>query len=477
MVIMQTKVNTFFHTVFFLFMVSCSPAVVKMNAPKILAPEGLGANGKSTDISKIQWKSYFKDPFLVALIDSAIAHNQELKIFQQEIEIKGAEIKSLKGEYLPTMNLALGAGVEKAAQFTRNGAVDEQLHIIEEQPIPKPLQDYQLGVMASWEVDIWRKLRNAKDAATFRYLASIVGKNLLVTKLVSEVADTYYELLALDNLLAIVNQNLVLQSSAVNSVKLQKNAARASQLAVNRFEAQLLKTKNLQYELKQKITEAENKISLLTGSAPKGISRNLSSFLEFDLDSLQASVPAELLENRPDLKQAELELLASNLDVAVAKANFYPSLSIRARMGYNAFNPEFLLNPQSILYNLTGDIIAPLVNRNAIKAKFMAANAKQIQALTFYEQMVLNAFIDVQNNLAKINNYQASLKVKAQEVDILYKSVSIATNLFNNARADYVEVLLTQEEALDAKLELYEIKAKTLKSRISLYRALGGGWN
>jgi outer membrane protein TolC len=258
-------------------------------------------------------------------------------------------------------------------------------------------------------------------------------------------------------------------------VKQQKEMARVTQLAVNRFEAQLLNTQNLQYEIKQSIVEAENRINFLTGRFPESINRKSDSFNELTIDSIQSGVPSQLLINRPDVRQAELELAAANLDVKVARANFYPSFGIKAGMGFQAFDPAFLINPESILYNLTGDLIAPLINRNAIKAAYNTANAKQIQAVYNYEQTILNAYIDVQNQLAKLKNYSNSYQTKNQEVKILMQSVNIANSLFNSARANYGEVLLTQREALESKVELTEIKMKQLNAKVNIYRALGGG--
>jgi multidrug efflux system outer membrane protein len=439
-------------------------------------PETYIQSSDSVNIADMNWREYFKDENLIALIDTALHNNQELNIMLQEIAISQYEVLARKGEYLPSVNVGVGLGMEKEGRYTRHGAVDEQLHIREGHEFPDPLGDFEIGAYGSWEVDIWRKLRNAKDAAATRYLASVEGNKFMVTNLVAEIAETYYELMAYDNLLQTINQNVDIQSNALRIVKLQKESAKVSQLAVNRFEAQLLKTTNLQYEIKQRIVEAENRLNYLSARYPQSITRGSAAFLDIPLDSLQVGVPAQLLANRPDLRQAELELAASKLDVKIAKANFYPSLDIRAGVGLNAYNPKFLINPYSILFNLAGDMVAPLINKNGIKAAYYTANAQQLQAVFHYEQAILKAHVDVMNQLARIENYSKSFEVKSSEVELLNQSVNIASNLFNSARADYVEVLLTQEETLEAKLELIEVKGKLLQSKVNLYRALGGGW-
>jgi outer membrane protein TolC len=185
-----------------------------------------------------------------------------------------------------------------------------------------------------------------------------------------------------------------------------------------------------------------------------------------------------LLANRPDIKRAELDLAAARLDIKVARAQFYPSLGISAAFGYNAFNPSYLLRtPESMLYSVAGDLVAPLVNKNAIKATYYSANARQIQAVYNYERTILNAYIEVANQLSKINNLQSSYDLKTKEVDALMLSITISNDLFKSARADYMEVLLTQRDALESKFELIETKKAQMNAMVNIYQALGGGWN
>jgi outer membrane protein TolC len=194
-------------------------------------------------------------------------------------------------------------------------------------------------------------------------------------------------------------------------------------------------------------------------------------------DSIQTGIPSQLLVNRPDIRQTELALAEAKLDVKVARANFYPSFKITAAAGFQAFNPTLLFNPKSLVYNMAGDLVAPMINRNAIIANYYITNAKQIQAVYNYEKTILNAHIDVLNELSRMNNFARSYEIKAKEVDILNQSVGISNSLFQSARADYMEVLLTQREALESKIELIEIKLKQMNAKVQIYRALGGGWN
>ncbi|WP_281752984.1 TolC family protein [Neptunitalea chrysea] len=457
---------------------SCKVPEVVQKSENINLPDQYGQEeNDSTTVSLAPWKEYFKDPYLQDLITEALDNNQELSMTLQEIEIARSEVKAKKGEYLPSVGLKAGAGVDKKARYTSLGASEATTDIRPGEEMPEPLQDYLFGAYATWEVDIWKKLRNSKKAAVSRYLASVEGKNFVVTNLVAEIASSYYELLALDNELKIVNQNIKIQTNALKVVKLQKEAAKVTELAVKKFEAELLNSKSLQYNVKQEITVAENKINFLLGRYPQPIQRDSGVFLNVLPESLQKGIPSDLLQNRPDIRQAEMELAASKLDVKVAKARFYPSLGISANIGYQAFNPKYLLDtPESLMYSIGGDILAPLINRNEIKATYIAANAKQIQAVYKYEQTVLNAYIEVANQLSKIDNLSKSYELKSQQVDALSKSISISGVLFKSARADYMEVLMTQRDALETKFELIETKMQQLSAMVQVYRVLGGGW-
>ena len=442
-------------------------------------PEAYGNSTTAQDTintGKVKWKQYFTDPYLTELIDTALANNQELNITLQEIQIAQNEIRARKGEYLPFLGLRGGADATKASRNTTQGALEHNIDIVPGKENPEPLQNYMIGAYANWEIDVWGKLHNAKKAAVSRYLSSVEGKNFMVTNLIGEIADTYYELLALDNQLAIVKQNIQIQTNALEIVKLQKESARVTELAVRRFQAQVLDTQSLQYGIQQKITEAENRINFLIGRFPQPVKRSTETFSNLTPALVNAGIPSQLLENRPDIKQAELDLAAAKLDVKVAKARFYPSLSISAGIGYQAFDPSFIVKPQSLIYSIAGDLMAPLINRNAIKATYYSANSKQIQAIYNYERTILNAYIEVANQMAKIDNMKKAFDLKSQQVDALNQSVDISNDLFTSARADYMEVLMTQRDALDSKFDLIEAKMQQMNAMVNIYRALGGGW-
>jgi multidrug efflux system outer membrane protein len=455
---------------------SCKVPQISNQVENKSMPGSYGNTTDSTNVAATQWRSYFADKDLVNLIDTALKNNQELRITLQDIEIARNDVRLRQGQLSPTVGASLGLGVEKVGRYTSQGAGDAST-VIDGREIPDPLMDYSAKIYANYEVDIWKKLHNAKKAAVTRYLSSMEGRNFMQTNLVAEVANDYYELVALDNELAIVKQTIQLQQNALEIVKIQKEAMRVTELAVQKFRAEVLSSQSLEFDIQQQITESENKINFLLGRYPQEITRNNKDFLNLVPAAVRTGIPSQLLENRPDIKQAELELVAAKLDVKVARAEFYPSFGISAAFGLQAFNPSYLVKlPESILYALAGDLAGPLVNKNGIKAEFNSANARQLQAMYNYERTILNAYMEVSTQLSNINNLEKSYGLKSKEVDALNKSIEISNDLFRSSRADYFEVLMTQRDALESKLELIKTKKEQLNAVTNVYRNLGGGW-
>jgi multidrug efflux system outer membrane protein len=480
---MKKKINIIYLFVLFMSTLSgCKNSEMTVRGERNEVPENfngfLNPQKDTVSSANVKWRDYFSDPYLVALIDTALINNQEMNIMLQEIEIARNEIRAKKGEYLPTVFGAVGAGVDKSARYTRYGALEDNIQIEPGTDFPEPLQDYVIGIHADWEIDIWHKLRNAKKAAVSRYLSTIAGKNFMVTNLVSEISNEYYELLSFDSQLKNIDQNINIQSNALNIVRQEKNAGKVTELAVRRFEAQLYSTQSLKYIIQQEIIEKENNINFLVGRFPQPVLRSGTEFNDIVPNSISQGLPSQMLDNRQDIKQAEFNLKAQKIDVKVARARFYPTVGISAGIGLQAFNPTYLIkSPESILFSLAGDLVAPLINRNAIKADYYGANAKQLQSVFEYEKTILSAYIEVTNQLSKMDNLKKSYEFKSLEVDALNKSIVISNTLFKSARADYLEVLLTQEEAIESQFELIEIKKQQLHAVVNTYKALGGGWN
>jgi multidrug efflux system outer membrane protein len=439
-------------------------------------PESFGSTTDTVSSATINWKTFYSDKYLVKLIDTALVKNYDVLISLQKIKAAQSDVLFNKGAILPSVSGVATAGVRRFGLYTMDGAGNATTDITPGELVPFNLPDYLVGLQTSWEVDVFGKLKNQKKAAVSRVLSSEAMKNVVITNLIAEIANSYYELIALDQSIAIIDKNITIQENALEMVIFMKEAAASNELAVKQFKAQLLNIKAMKVEVQKQITEIENKINFLIGSYPQKIERQ-TSFTTSNLPSeIQFGIPSALLQNRPDIRMAEFELIASKSDVSSAKAQFYPNLTITGGMGYQAFKPNLLFNPQSVAFNLIGGLTAPLLNRSAIKASFNKAHAYQVEALYSYQSTILNAYLEVNTEMARNNNLKELLKLKTEETLELNNSIEIASDLFKFGRANYIEVLTVQQNALQAELDLIETQKKQFQTTVNIYKALGGGW-
>ena len=430
----------------------------------------------STNSAVLPKDAFYNDPFLMDLIGQTLNGNQELKILSEEINIACNESYARSGEYRPFVTLGSGAGFDKVGRHTREGAVEDQLLVTDGTEFPEPLGDFLVGANVSWEIDIWKRLRNSQRAAAMRYLGTQEGRNFIVTRVVAEVAENYYELLGLDNRQLTLQATVEIQQRSLIVAKSRKAAGRATELAVRRFEAEVEKNISELSLIRQEIVEAENRINYLAGRYPQPVQRITGEFVDLNLGTLGSGVPSELLQNRADIREAERQVAAAGLDVEVARARFYPSVSLSAGLGWKAFSTGYLFRtPESLVYSLANEVVGPLINKRAIQADYRSANAAQLQAIYAYQQTVLEAHIEVVNQITKVENYRQSIIAKKRQLDALAASVDVANKLFQNARAEYVEVLLAQRELMEARMSLIDIKMEQLSAVVNAYQALGGG--
>ena len=449
------------------------------NDAALLVMDGMGADPVAISLENsacLPHSAFYNDPYLLGLIQQALTGNQELRILGEEIRIASNEAYARSGEYRPFVDVGVGAGIDKPSRYTREGAVEEQLEVAPGKGFPEPLPNFLVGANISWEIDIWNKVRNAQRAATMRYLGTREGRNYVVTRLVAEVAESYYDLLALDSRRQILDKTIEIQLASREAAQAKKDAGRGTELAIQRFQAEIEKNQAEIAVILQEIVENENRINFLVGRYPHPIDRVNVEFIDLNLNTLSAGVPSQLLQNRADIRQAEREVAAAGLDVRVARARFYPSLDLTGGVGWNAFNTGFLFrSPESLMYGVAAELVGPLINKRAIQAAYSSANAVQLQSIYKYQQTVLEAHIEVVNYITKVENYHRSIESKKQQLRSLEASVDAATKLFQNARAEYVEVLLAQRELMEAKTQVVEIKRQQLTAIVNAYQALGGG--
>jgi multidrug efflux system outer membrane protein len=456
-------------------LLGCAPKPT--TAPEQTLPATFDAaaqTGPST--GQLPWRSYFRDPRLVALIDEGLENNLDLAMAVQRIEQTRAGVTLTTGAMLPRVEAVVGAGVRKFGRYTMDGAGNASTNIAPGRPVPTHLPDFNVGLQASWEADVWGRLRNRRKAARAEFLASVEGAHLVRTTLVADIATAWYELQAVDHIRDVVARSIASQERALDVVRLQREAGRASVLAIQQFEAQLAETRALDVELAQQAKALENDLNTLLGRFPTPIDR--SAPLSFEpIPAVAEGLPSELLQLRPDVRQAEHQVAAAKFAVAAARAEFFPRLTLSAGIGLQAFNPAYLVRlPESIAYSVAGGLVAPLVNRKGIRASFQWADAAQLEAMYNYQQVVLNAFAEASTSLADLQTTEQLVLHTQSQKAAVERSVATADLLFRAGRAMYLEVLLAQQAALGADLALIEAWRRQRLASVTVYKALGGGW-
>lgn len=435
----------------------------------------------TASIASIPLKTFFTDAPLQQLIDTALQNNFDLQIALQRINTAQAALVFAKNAWLPSLDISASAGVDKYADYTLNGVgnFDTNLspNIDKNQRIPTPTPEYFLGLRSSWEIDLWGKLKQRKKAAYARLLASEKGRQLVTTLLVSQVAGMYYELVALDNELNIVRKNISLQQKAVETINIQKAGGRATELAVQQFTAQLLSTQSMEYNIRQQIVQTESQLNRLLGRFQQPIVRTGDVFAQPLRVNVKTGIPAAMLLRRPDIQQAELELIAAKSDVNAARKAFLPSFNITPYAGLNAFNASLLFQaPSSIAYGIVGGLTAPIFNKQQLNTQYKQAGATAIASFYEYQKTIVNSYQEVVTALNQVENQQAINRLKEKEVTVLQEAVATSQDLYMAGYASYLEIITAQKSVLEAELALTITRKQIFQGTIELYRALGGGW-
>mgnify|MGYP000361134214 FL=1 len=417
------------------------------------------------------WRDFFQDSVLRSLIDTALQNNHDLKITLQELAIAKSAITAKQGALLPSVSANVGAGISKVGRYTAEGAGNVGTELTPGRKIPTVTPDLAPTLQMDWTIDLWGKLNSDKKSAVERYLASEAGQRAIKSQLVADVAENYYALLALDYKLLVMQQYIALQKNAVRIARIQKEADADTQLAVEKFEAELAKAQADEYVLRQSIIETENNLNLLLGRLPQPMARAKSDFLQLPMPATAHALSTQLLLQRPDVVQAEHALEAAKWDVETARKEFLPSFNLSAAVGLNAFNPKYLVKlPESLIFSALGSLTAPLINKKAIQANFSQADALQIEALYNYDKALMTAYIEMSTLQSKITNLKQLRQFKQKQDEALMRAVSAAQKLYLNNRATYLEVIDSERGQLDCKMELIDTKLQQLSTLIDMYR-------
>ena len=456
----------------FFFFISCRVNKPYERAQGVTPDNFRGqATADTLSIGDRQWKEIFTDSRLTTLIDSGIKNNYDLLIAVNRLDIARRRMRQSKLLQLPELNFQVAAQYSRPSDNSLNGISIKSF--LKESHV----ENYQAIGTLSWEADIWGKIRNQKEAALAEYMQSYEAVKAVQTQVVADIARGYFNLVMLDRQLGISRSNLLLSDSFLIATQKMKDAGIVNLLAVQQAESQKQSTSLLIPQLEENIAIQENALKILTGQLPDSVERNgvFNEMMKFE--NISAGVPASLLSRRPDVRAAELAIVAMNARLGVAKASMYPALNITAGGGLESFKSSNWFNIPGSLFGLAaGTIVQPVFRRNELKTNYEIAKLEREQSVLEFRQLVLQAVGEVADALVEIEQLQQQRQIATSRVDTLKLSVINARKLFASDLANYLEVITAQGNALQAELDLASIEKRQLDALVNLYKALGGGW-
>lgn len=416
----------------------------------------------SGSMAEMPWEQLITDANLQTLIQEGFSNNLDLKMAVENIIQSEAYLSQSKASLLPGIN-----AVAKDS-YTRN---PESLY----PSGPREVNNYQLGAEASWEIDIWGKLRGAKRAAYANLLYSDAGVKAVQTRLVANISTTYYSLLALDTQLSITKQTVENNIALVATMKALKESGRVTSAAIVQSEAARYAAEVTLPDLEQRIRETENVMCLLLGRSAGNVERQpIKEMVPSQM--LKVGVPSQILDNRPDVMQAEYSVISAYEITNSAKAYFYPALTLTASAGFAASDLDELLDPVAFAANVLGGLSAPLFNKRANVTRLKVSKSQRETALLALKNTLLNAGVEVNN---AFGSYEAARKksiIRTKQIVALERSVEFTKELLTYGAANYTEVLSAQQNLLSAQLGKVNDQLQQQTAVVALYRALGGGW-
>ncbi|WP_029269837.1 efflux transporter outer membrane subunit [Flavobacterium sp. KJJ] len=425
------------------------------------------ASADSTTIANMPWQSVFKDEKLNALIQKGLDNNLNLKNAIENIIQAQASLRQSKLAYYPTLQLDANATRTKQSEAGLNFPAGININTL--------TTTYKLGLSTSWEADIWGKLSSSKRAALASYLATDAAKQAVQTQLISDIANNYFLLLAYDKQLKITQETLESRVKNVETIKALKEGAIVTGAAVVQSEANQHAAEVLIPDLKQSIRETENAINILLGQAPGPIDRGELG-TQVIPENIAIGVPSQLLQNRPDVRQAEYNFRVAFESTNLARTYFYPSLTLTASFGFSNLElKDFFSN--SIFYSIIGGLTQPIFNQGLNKTRLTTAQSQQLQAYNNFQQSLLTAGQEVSNALYSYQMAVEKQDSREKQIEALTKAVDYTQQLLEYSSAtNYTDVLTSEQNLLAAQLSGINDNLQKLQAVVNLYRALGGGW-
>ena len=446
-------------------LVSCF-AAKEYEQPEIVKEENFRTDRLPQDsitMADVSWKDLFTDAVLQQHIDEGLQNNIDIRIALQQIIAAEAYLKQGKAGYFPSISGNASLTHQEVSSNSQFGGLNSSL------------DQYEISANLSWEADIWGKIRSNKRAFEASYLQSVSAHQAVKTMLVSNIASTYYQLLSLDEQKEVTERTIENREKSLETNKALKEAGSITEVGVKQTEAQLYTAKAILIDINNQIRLMENTMSILLGKVPTTIARTDLEDQKIETE-LKTGVPAQMLRNRPDLMAAEYSLVNAFELTNVARANFYPSLTLNATGGLQALDFDNLFDTQSLFANIIGGLTQPIFNKRQIRTQFEIAESQQEQARLQFRQAFLIASREVSDALYNYESSTDKIEVKEKEFEAYDLATQYSEELLNNGLANYLEVLTARENALNSRLDLINAKYNQLNSIVNLYEALGGGW-
>ncbi|PRD55740.1 efflux transporter outer membrane subunit [Sphingobacterium gobiense] len=452
----------------------------ELNLPESFRGDTLTYQQDTITFAQVSWRAFFNDPQLIALIDTALVNNYDMRTALKNIEIANRNLKQNKLEYLPSIdgNIATVNRQYRSRDFYGNPSSGWY----GDKEAPDNLFNYQsqfaTGLEFSWELDIWGRIAHQQDILKSDFLDSYEAKNAIQTRLIADVAKGYFNLIMLDAQIEVAKRNLQLNDSTLRMIRLQYDAGEITALAIQQTESQRLVAASLIPELEKEIALQENALNVLIGEMPNVVSRGfkIDSLMNTE-NSITLGAPLEIVRNRPDIKRAEYALVAANAEMNIQQIMRYPQLSLSGVFGVNAMLPKNWFNiPGALLGGIAGGITAPVFRNGRLKNAWEVAKIEREMTELELQKTVMEAVHEVSNAVITVEKQKEQIALARRRVENSELAVRNASLLFMSDYATYLEVITAQSNALSSELALVDIRQKQLEAYVDLYRALGGGW-
>lgn len=414
----------------------------------------LPADADTTTLASLSWREMFTDPKLQSLIETGLDRNTDLNVARLRVEAAASALLTAKLSYLPSLGLNAEGNAGK-----HDGAT---------------VKTYNAGATASWELDIFGNLTAAKRGAAAALQGSRDYRQAVQTQLVATIADSYYTLAMLDAQMAISHRTLENWQTTVRTLEALKKAGQSNEAGVLQAKANVMQLESSLLSIRKSISETENALFAILAMPSHSIARSNLVEAAFP-DTVSIGVPLQLLSNRPDVRQAEMELAQAFYTTNAARAAFYPHITLSGTLGWTNNGGGIITNPGQWLLNAIGSLTQPLFNRGANIANLKTAQIRQEEAKLLFQHSLLNAGKEVNDALTAWQTAKSQLEINARQVETLCDAVRKTESLMRHSNITYLEVLTAQQSLLEAEVQQLQTRFERIQSVIKLYHALGGG--